>query len=486
MAFAIGPILLLGLLISWLVATITLIVLGFRGKAQWASPYCIACKYDLRGRVPEDTVTCPECGAGLDHPKAIGYVRQGKRPMLIVFGVIIFFLPLLLAIGIWFFLAVSNTPPGPAGLASQSNSTVLTNAQSNINQPWAWNELAKRITNGTLAAAESEQALNDLTAYIKVQYPTGMDSPMTWQADFLEAGYQAGHFSDKALTDFALAYYGAKPIILGIPRLLHDQTRLSFNVEFGNHWELTNHGGMPIELFWVIERSEIDGNPVKVGSTNSTSNNRDVTVDVSTLEPGEHELKVQLSAAIIDVSSNNPLVPHPDTKNRWPNAMYSWTATADAKMIKLSESDRPVSLSTDPSLAPGPDDITVNYILAQPEGNRLHLSLEFKVKDEYVGALSCDVSLMVNEQELKLNHMMYIATGSGRSYGNMRQNLYIDSLDPQIKTADVILTPNPRYVYNRTNVEAIWGKPITIKDVPIYRYDLQEQASDEPDLLTQD
>ncbi len=485
MAFAIGPILLLGLLISWLVATITLIVLGFRGKAQWSSPYCIACKYDLRGRVPEDTVTCPECGADLTRPKTVGFVRQGKRPMLIVFGVIVFILPFLLSIIAWFFLS-STRPMGPSILASQSNSTVLTNAQRNINQPWAWNELAKRITNGTLTAAESEQALNDLTAYIKVQYPTGMDSPLSWQDGFLKAGYQAGHFSDKALTDFALAYYGAKPTILGIPRLPHDQTRLSFNVEFGNHWALTNHGGIPVELFWVIERVEIDGNPVKLDSTNSTSNNRNVSVDVTSLAPGEHELKVQLSAALIDVSSNNPLVPHPDTKNRWPNAMHSWTATADAKLIKLSEKDQPVSLSTDPSLAPGPDDITVNYILAQPEGNRLHLSLELKVKDEYIGALSCDVSLMLNEQELKLSHMMYIASGSGRSYGNMRQNLYIDGLDPQIKTADVILTPNPRYVYSRTNIEAIWGKPITIKDVPIYRYDLQEQATDDPDLPTQD
>jgi hypothetical protein len=49
----------------------------------------------------------------------------------------------------------------------------------------------------------------------------------------------------------------------------------------------------------------------------------------------------------------------------------------------------------------------------------------------------------------------------------------IDALDPQVKEAEVILTPNSGPVEPLAAVQRIWGKEIKFSHLPLARYDIR-------------
>jgi len=48
------------LFVPLLLACGTLLMMAWWGKPAWSTPYCRKCRYDLRGRNPEETRACPE------------------------------------------------------------------------------------------------------------------------------------------------------------------------------------------------------------------------------------------------------------------------------------------------------------------------------------------------------------------------------------------------------------------------------------------
>ena len=65
----------------------------------------------------------------------------------------------------------------------------------------------------------------------------------------------------------------------------------------------------------------------------------------------------------------------------------------------------------------------------------------------------------------------YYQGGSTSSAGGQ-----IDSLPADVREAVVVLEPAPDIAEENMNVDEIWGKPIVIEQVPLDRYDLEEQA----------
>lgn len=473
MTFAMGPILILGVLVSWLVATVTLIVLGFKGKALWSSPYCIACKYDLRGRVPEESPNCPECGADLTHPKAVGFLRQGRRPKLIVFGVIVFILPVLV-IAAAFFILPYFAPVSPGNLQSQTNSSVLTYVQNQPDQPWGWDELANRIRSGSLSVAESEQALFGLIRYMKSQKPGGWNSPMPWQDDFLKQGYLSGHFSDTAVIDFADAYYTTTPKLGPLKRIKYNYRNCHIRIEYGSSWSLAHQAGMPVDMLWAVEKIEIDGESVAFKEQSVGHSNRQVFIDLPPLDPGDHELKATLVAAYVEVSPTNTLpMQQPDPAN-WPTPIKKWSLTLSDTLHVLEANEQPVTLSTDPSLDPGPDGVTAKHVVVRRDHKRLTISTELTVNQSYQGVLSCDFVIKLDGQSYDMGSLCYFRSPSINVLSGSAVEIPIDALSADVRTADIILTPNPSHLYPHQEVDKAWGKPIEINDIPIFRYDLQE------------
>ena len=69
--------------------------------------------------------------------------------------------------------------------------------------------------------------------------------------------------------------------------------------------------------------------------------------------------------------------------------------------------------------------------------------------------------------------------GDSRSYSGNELTTDLDSVDPQLKEAEIVLTPNARLIERQPMeliVDRIWGKEITFSHVPLTRQDIAPKA----------
>ncbi len=71
---------------------VLLVLWGRRGKRLNKNPTCRDCRFDLTGVYPE-SITCPECGAGLNRPKGVAMGVRRTRWIPIALGVVLVLLP---------------------------------------------------------------------------------------------------------------------------------------------------------------------------------------------------------------------------------------------------------------------------------------------------------------------------------------------------------------------------------------------------------
>jgi len=81
---------LMAALLILLVLAAALLALGVRGRVVDDHPICRKCRFDLVGLATPSN--CPECGAGLDRPRAIRSGARRRRPGLVITGVAILLL----------------------------------------------------------------------------------------------------------------------------------------------------------------------------------------------------------------------------------------------------------------------------------------------------------------------------------------------------------------------------------------------------------
>lgn len=81
------------LLLATLLLGLILLIAGLRGRRLNDHPVCKWCRFDLEGVYPE-SVTCPECGAGLKRDGAIRIGVRRRVPTLILVGALLAAVPL--------------------------------------------------------------------------------------------------------------------------------------------------------------------------------------------------------------------------------------------------------------------------------------------------------------------------------------------------------------------------------------------------------
>lgn len=194
------------------------------------------------------------------------------------------------------------------------------------NQPWVWNELANRINRQALSKAEVEECMSDLIAYIKLSKPGGWDQALTWQQPYLAAATQANLISDELLYDFCDVFYGPNPT-LKVLRVERNETLL--NVEHGGQWPLAQ-SGVDIDLIWSVTKLMIDGMPVKVINGNGMFDWLWQADLATKLDPGEHEVSVEVECAYID-HKKKPGTLTKFSPDKWPPTLKRWTTSASAK-----------------------------------------------------------------------------------------------------------------------------------------------------------
>jgi hypothetical protein len=142
-----------------------------------------------------------------------------------------------------------------------------------------------------------------------------------------------------------------------------------------------------------------------------------------------------------------------------------------------------VSLSEDPALNPVVNGaISIKRIIVRHAGPGLNAVLAFDTDPKPALPFGVTVSLRIAGEPIPCGSLKGWAitngTGITKTRGDDLLKAKLGSLDPNIRDADIVLTPNPKILEDTPpGVDQIWGKEIVIPKVAIKREDMESQAS---------
>ncbi len=458
-------------------------VIWFRERVRWSDPFCIKCRYDLRGRGPESMPSCPECGADLTRPRAVGYMQRGRRPWLIWVSVVMMIgptLPVVLAplvqVVIEHVVAQPSSPGTRRAVVQQKH-------QADQND---WDELIERIDAGTLKADEAERVALSYIEQIQTNSKKEREfrfRPVTpsQQKPFFQRAYQAGLLSRAVQIDLAKAFYDQQAVLRQVSdtHIREKVFPLSFDVRADQRLEEVL--GLPIERKWVVKQVSIDGQPATFTANQNNPAMYGAMVDLPELIEGEHVVTTELEGTFVYVDGATVKNGEADAAgdNQPPEVLHRWHTTAQTTLKLVGKNHGTVALSTDPALDPGEDGVAPVYVAVQQFGKMKQLSVKLTPMGIYQGALSYDVSVVIEGKPYSAGHYHYYQVGSKSSIGYGPLMVFLPALDESINSADIVLTPSPEHAARFMKVDAIWGKTSTFESVPIKRYDLLETANEQ-------
>jgi len=339
-----------------------------------------------------------------------------------------------------------------------------------VSEPWVWNELEARIRNRSLSPEEATDALQVFIDHMKKSKPGGWDQSLSWQRQFIDDGKKNNLFSDDTIIEFLDAFF-KKPTVK-YSRIRENSKKLPLTINVGNRWSDSVLG---YALLWNVKSVAIDGQVVETKLGYRDLNDQRVVYENS-LETGDHELKISLESAYVSKAKLVGLDTSKLKSSAWPKALKSWEETIVVPFKVYSEDDQIVQLSKDPLNDPR-GNITCSLI-AQNENETKKIVLQLNIDSGVPISCSFKVKALVgDDQEIPLGYIYEAKrSGGGMVSGGSTKTVSVDELSPEIRAADLILKPYPRGVERFNDVEEIWGRTITIKNVAIERYDLEKNG----------
>jgi len=402
--------------------------------------------------------------------------KRQKRRGLVLWASLLLVVPFfgfgLLAVGERYL----GSAPGGLGVLT-TNQIIQQRLPNQIEEPWVWQELQRRIAAGKLTAAEADAALAALVKHMLAKKPQGWDRPLNWQQGFLQDATAANLVSQQQLLQMCDAFYG-KPGLRPLPRLRAGKVDLDLRLDYDSSWD--DHSGLPYKLIWASKRMLVDGEPVKFENQRHGRNDWFGKLR-GNLDAGDHEIAIEIDAAYIDRDKLLGIDTNELPAERWPQAAKRWTHTIKVPLKVFGTQEEIVKLTTDPKDDPRQNNaIQVERIVIQPQGaDKAKVVLKLKFGQVMPVPVSFDAGVRLGDQDVHVGFKWAIRTQSRSMGGSDDLSEAIDPLDPSVTTADVFLTPNALHVEDQPEVEKIWGKPIVLRNIPLDRYDLQSSESSE-------
>jgi hypothetical protein len=489
-SFAIAPLLLILLLVAGLVV----LTLGIRGRPIFTSPRCAKCNYDLRAInfvSNDEPKTCPECGANLVEPGAVNYGRLQRRPRQIVAGVLLMLLAPALAMLLMIGTrrgAMVSAPIGPAASSARTTPQLITSLKSTINQPWDWQELEKRLRNGSLATQDVDAAFNVLIADLAAKRAAGQPiSHLPWLDGFFNHAVQTNAVSPPVLLKLAQTYYGDAPTMRTRGRFRENQP-IDFELEFDGPWDLpgmmpcwaltqvkADDGSLLAPTSYYNPKSATAGHPDQFTGTNRGGDTRGRLAH--SLPTGEHELTLTFDMGAVPQNTTfHGLDGKPGTVDKWPKAIATWQSTVKYKITIVPTSQPVIDLITDPAQDPFKSTlkISVEQALTRPASqgkDNVQLVIKWKLDGATDPAICYHVdALLPSGQKISFGRIMFgrLGRGTASSYSDQ---VNIKALPPEVKSIDLLLTPDPKGAEEFTGLGKIWGGEHKIEQVPLERFD---------------
>lgn len=465
-----------------LLAAVTIIRLGWRGRPVWTTPHCGGCGYDLRGRDPEQLADCPECGAELGGKRGITYARPGgHRWGVMTWGVVVAIMPVLIVAGFWIATTLqarlnpTRTMQNPSQLATLSTDDLIQHQlPAMIDKPWAWQVLEQRQQQGQLTPAQTTRAVEVMAREMAALKPAGWDGPLHWCDQFLAQAMASGGVDQPAAVAFYRAYHGPAAVIQNLPRLQPDADRFDLGLEYGSDW---NTGQLPHELAWRVKTVTVAGKPLAFDFRYHGGNTSDGHVE-GTFPSGSHPLVVEIECLLYDKAQ----FPNVDMSQipieNWPGGLERWTIQTVAPLEVLDPEVAAIQLVTPAEHAAAIErGIGVPAVAISPgnSGPRATLTVDFD--DDLPLAVSFEVAIDWGDGPRALGVVHQVREGTTRrSRTNAARN--IPAPPAGVDRTDVILTPLTKPVEEYSFVDEIWGGTIVLRDVPLRRLDLPGGAAE--------
>jgi hypothetical protein len=245
---------------------------------------------------------------------------RSRRRKLALWGVVLTLLPVLAILWRLVFVSTGN----PVQLLT-TRRIIVHQLPKEIDLPWVWRELKRRLDNGRLTRDDVNDAIRALTTHMKATRPTGWNQPLSWQRDFLGAAVSGKLVSDDVLLELCDAFFGPQPNVKPLPPILVGQTGFQLAIEYGNPWAFNS--GIGTDLLWDVKQVTVDGAVMKVPRPNRFAQHWDGFCEGS-LAPGDHEVKIEVECAYVDQQSGQTInqaakIP----PSQWPKAKKRWTTT---------------------------------------------------------------------------------------------------------------------------------------------------------------
>lgn len=408
---------------------------------------------------------------------ALGNRLKDRR--VILWGVILTLMPFF-GMGV---LGISEpflATSGPSGLKALSTSLVLKDRlPKDIDSPWVWRELASRVGTSDITSQQADAAIGQLIGFIDTNYPTGCNSPLSWQKDFLLPAYQAQLISKSTSIELCDAYFG-NAFQLGFSSKYRSTSELiRFNIE-GHQIHWANGAGIPYLPVWSIESLSIDNEQIAFNLVDDrySHHGRHVSQQSyqldNTLEPGDYKLNAKIQVAYVDpsllVGINSGFL----DKSSWPKPIHEQVIEIQQKLHIYAEKESLVKLTTDPSYHPLKKGyIRVNRLLLQPVGenkSRLIIKSSESASDEVGYAFT--VYAVIDGKRYKLQK--YLRTAEhGSSFGIDAP--IVERPNEEVTTADLLFEPAIDAFEDNIHVQKLWNQPVWIRNFLLERLDVDSE-----------
>jgi serine/threonine protein kinase len=419
-----------------------------------------------------------ETGEGIRHmpqqtpsdEKNKGTPRRTNR-VWVAIGVTVI---LLILFGMNMLVALLNDHPNPASLADSPQklrklptAQVIEASLAKPISPWGWQVLENR----SLTQAEAGRIMEGMIAWVQREASNNSSHPLSWADSFLTHLEKRGLLNEEQKIRFLVALHGNLRPEEPSVRLREGADRLQLMAECRYIWNRTLFG---FEIMNALQAVTVDGQQIKAENHSSYWNVQDlnVTVPLPALAPGKHTVKLEVLSALVakdDLAGLASGAPPAE----WPPAKKRWTRSVEMELVVYPRDVVIVSQTDDPALDPVRNgNLAAKSIIIRPKGNKTQAVLSFSMADKLPLPISFDVALRIDGQTIPCGQLWSTKRGSGRTGSGEELTAELNQVAPDVKQADIVLTPNPTPVEPYAFVDRIWGREVVFSHVPLIRQDV--------------
>lgn len=411
--------------------------------------------------------------------------RLGGRRPLVIWGVVGALVAGVLGLGLPTFavfapmrhsIGTLGQASSPEALRHMRTPDVIQAGIADPEQPWAWQELERRAKAGRLRPADVTQLLEGLTLWLKREHPDGYPGTLPWLTPLFIEVDRLNLADEWRVIDFLVAYHG-NPTCEPLPRLRVGQR----GAEIVCRWASPQPPiALGMKLLNEMRTISVDGLPVtwRGHSAYCDTPTFGAELELPLLAAGRHVVRCEMVSALVSSDAAVQL-PHRAPSKEWPPSKSEFIRSCEAELNIYPADAVLVRLATDQALDPAANGlIAVKTAIVRAKGSGVTLVVQFE-KEPWVGgpkfAAAFDVQVQLGDARHACGSFWWEQDGEQRMSGGLL-GADLPSLDPRIREADFVLTPNVKLVERHPSVDRIWGREVVFRRVALDRQDLVQRS----------